>query len=186
MKSLRFLKAAAVSLACLGLVVSPTGLLADGPAPTVKAKTAQKPRVIDVAMVKADTFFGQVVDGQGKPMANSTVSLRQGKNEVARTVSNKEGLFVVKNIHAGTYTVVAGEGGGIYRLWAENTAPPKALQKAVVIAEKGITVRGQWGGLDAITLITVGGAVTAAVLSGINLDKTNDLEDKIDQIAKSL
>ena len=185
MKSLRFLKAAAVSLACLGMVVTPTNLLADGPAPLPKAKTA-KPQVIDVAMVKADTFVGQVVNAQGKPVENSIVSLRQGKNEIARTISGENGMFAVKNVHAGTYTVVAGQGGGVYRLWAENTAPPKALQKAVVIAEKGVTVRGQWGGLDAITLITVGGAVTAAILSGINLDKNNDIEDQLDQLSKSL
>lgn len=185
MKSLRFLKAAAVSLACLGLVASPTGLLAAGPTQKAQVRQAGKPQVIDVAMVRADTFVGQVVDGHGKPVDHVSVSVRQGKNEIAKTASDDEGLFAVKNIHAGTYTVVAGKGAGIYRLWAPNTAPPKALQKAIVIAGEGMTVRGQWGGLDSITLITLGASVTAAVLSGIILDKLNDVEDDVDKLLKS-
>jgi hypothetical protein len=160
------------------MLLPQASLQAAGPAARPAARATQAPVFVDVALHADSTFVGSLVDPQGKPIEGAAVSIRQGKNEVARTTSGRDGTFAVNHLRGGTYHVVAGQSEGLFRLWAENTAPPSAYERALIVAG-GPTVRGQYGGIDAITLITLGAAITGVTLAAINLSKLDDLDDKI-------
>lgn len=176
MTGLRILKGAAVALAALGFVVpSPKLFAADGKA---SAKKAQKSQIPDVSLASGGVFSGRVVDHAGTPMEGAEVVVKQGKDEVTRTVTDKNGLFTAKSLKGGVYQVSSGNTDGVFRLWTEKTAPPVAKGQALlVMGENG--ARGQFGAIDpTIVLLTVG-VIAAVVLSAIAVDKINDVEEKI-------
>jgi hypothetical protein len=176
MTGLRLLQGAAVALATLGFVVpSPKLFAADSKAP---AKKVQKSQIPDVSLASGGVFSGRVVDHAGTPLEGAEVVVKQGKDEVARTVTDKNGLFTAKNMKGGVYQVSSGNTDGVFRLWTEKTAPPVAKGQALlVMGENG--ARGQFGAIDpTIVLLTVG-VIAAVVLSAIAVDKINDVDDKV-------
>jgi len=180
MKFSRLLKGATLSLACLGMLVPSTGAMAAGPK---QAKT-HATKVVDVAM-KAGTVHGQILNAQGIALDGTVVSIRQGNKEVARTITDKNGKFAAKNLRSGVYQVVAGNTQSVYRVWAEKIAPPSA-KPSIAMVSTSKAVRAQMCcGVDAITAITLGAAVTGVTLAAINLSKLNDLEDAVDDIPTS-
>lgn len=181
MRSVKILKAAAVSMACLGFIIPNGQVFAAGTAKVAK-KNVKAPA--DVALQEGGVLTGLVINQQQKPIDGAVVSIRQGNREVAKTVTNKQGKFKVANLKGGVYEVASANGTGLYRAWAAKTAPPKARNNALVVSGAQV-VRGQFGGLDIITLTVLGASITGAVLGGINTSKINDLEDAVDQIPKS-
>lgn len=165
-------------LACVGMVVPQTAVQA-------ATKTAKKTAVTDVTLTANGSFTGTLLNSQGKPVDGAAVTLKQGGKPVAKSVTNKKGEFTVKNVRTGVYQVDAGQGSANFRLWNAKTAPPKSLEKALLIQTDGKVVRGQFGGIDIITATLLGTSITAAVLAGINNGDINDLEDKIDRIPTS-
>ena len=144
MKRMGVLKAGAIVLACLGMLV-PTAALEPAAAASVDSKHAtndQVPAVIDVTLHDGGTLRGQVVDAQGKPLAGSPLSIRQIDREVARVVSDQSGYFQATGLRGGMYQILAGEAAGVYRLWAPRTAPPSAQPGALVVVA-GKQVLGQ-------------------------------------------
>jgi len=107
---------------------------------------AAVPTVIDVALQQGGTFQGQVLDSQGLPLANTKVSLVQNEVEVASTVTDADGRFSASGLRGGIFVVIAGQGAGVYRLWAANTAPPTAQASALVVSN-GEIVRGEDGSI---------------------------------------
>jgi hypothetical protein len=143
MKGLRFLKGAAVSLACWGFIVPQADLLAAGPKQDVKTgQTVKAPQVADVALTAGGTVAGKVVDAQGKGVDGAVVSVVYGKTEVAKTVTDKDGNYSVKNLRGGVHAIVAGQQAKLFRFWAADTAPPQTRDLALIVSSKG-TVRGQ-------------------------------------------
>ncbi len=186
MNGVRFVKGAAVSLATLGMVFPQAKVMADSPRAAARpaAKAPQAPAVPDVALTTGGTFTGRVVDHTGKVIEGAQVSLRQGKNEVAKTVTNKEGIYSFKNMKGGVYQVTSGNTEGIFRVWAEKTAPPVAKEHALlVMGENG--ARGQFGAVDPTLVLLTGGVIAAVVLSAITLGKVNDVQDTVDKIPTS-
>lgn len=177
MNGLRLLQGAAVALATLGFVVPSPKLFA---ADKAAAKKVQKSQVPDVSLASGGVFSGRVVDHSGTPLEGAEVVVKQGKDEVTRTVTDKNGLFTAKNLKGGVYQVSSGNTDGVFRLWTEKTAPPVAKGQALlVMGENG--ARGQFGAIDpTIVLLTVG-VIAAVVLSAIAVDKINDVDDKISQ-----
>lgn len=178
MTGLRLLKGAAVALATLGFVVPcPKLFAADSKA--APAKKVQKSQIPDVSLASGGVFSGRVVDHAGTPLEGAEVVVKQGKDEVSRTVTDKNGLFTAKNLKGGVYQVSSGNTDGVFRLWTEKTAPPVAKGQALlVMGENG--ARGQFGAIDpTIVLLTVG-VIAAVVLSAIAVNKINDVEEKID------
>ncbi len=174
------LKLALAGLACVGLLL-PQSVLQAGGSQTrnrdVVKRTAVKRAavVVDVALGENGTLTGQVVDGQGIGVEGVVVSMTQGKNEVAASVTNAEGVFVVKNLRAGAYQMFAGQAIGSFRLWAANTAPPSARAKAILVSSDQI-VRGQTAlpfGISATTAVVVGGAVVAGAVVIVNETQSN-------------
>ncbi len=179
MKGLGFLRKAAVSVACVGFVFPHMDVLAAGPKQADRPVRANQASVVhDVALNAGGTLVGRVVDANGQGLEGALVILRQGDREVARTVTDAEGRFVVKNLRGGLYAVTAGQSQSLYRVWTPEVAPPAAADQAVLVSA-GAVVRGQFGGLDVITVGTLGASITAATLAIINNDDIDDLEDQL-------
>jgi hypothetical protein len=188
MQGLRILKGAVLGWACLGIVAPQADLWAAGPKRDVKSSRVPKaPQVFDVALTPGGTFTGHVVDSQGIGVEGAVVSIRQGNREVARTVTDRNGTFVARNLRGGMYQVVGGRGEGLYRLWAANTAPPSAQSQALIVSSSQV-VRGQFGGISpgvmngAALGLGIGGLVTGIV----GITKAQDAQDDADKALKLL
>ena len=180
MKGFQFLKRAALSLACAGILVPQVNVQAATPEKELQPVTVNASQVIDVSLSEGGVVKGQVLDVQGKALDGAAVSIRHGKKEVAKTVTDANGNFAVKNLRAGTHQVVSANGVGVYRFWAENTAPPQARKDVLVVSGHQV-VRGQLGGVDVITLTTVGVGIATLTYVIINHKKLKDLECKLEQ-----
>jgi len=183
MRSMRLLKGVAVSVACWGMILPQARLRAADSKPVTKA-----PAIVDVALQANGSLSGQVLDEQGLGLEGALVSVRQGKDEIAQTVAGKNGEFAVANLRGGIYQIAAGQGMGLYRLWAPNTAPP-STRTALRLVSKANVFRGQdccGGCTDWIGIATLGVSIGAVVVSSIALSDINDVEDKVDNLADGL
>lgn len=206
MLRLRNWQGAAVVLACCGLLVPQTSVAAEPSAATgVVQQTAQK--AADVALTENGLLVGAAYTPDGKHLDGAQVVITQNAKEVVRTNTDKNGAFAIAQMKSGTYQIGIGDKVAPIRVWTSQTAPPKAKKKAILVT--GQIVRGQdpyfedgfdggytdeipggYGpagggpllGLDIITLATVGAATTAGVVTIINLNKLNDVEDKLDDL----
>jgi len=178
----RFVQTAVMGLACLGMAVPQTNLMAAAP------KAAAKQSVQDVALAPGGAFFGHVVDEQGNALEGAVVKITQGKRKVAETVTDKTGLFVAKNLRGGVFRVVAGQADNTYRFWAPETAPPSALTKTVMVSSSKV-VRGQLGGLGALGGVGAQTAIVGGTVIGGTVytsQENDDLQKTIDQLQKDL
>lgn len=172
MSGLRFVKRAAICLAALGIVLPQAPALADSATrPAAKVQRASLP---DVCLTTGGTLSGRVVDHTGKVLEGAQVTLRVNKEVVATTITNKEGLYSFKDLKGGIYGISSGNTDGVFRVWAEKTAPPSAKEHALlVMGENG--ARGQFGCCDPTLIILTAGVIAAVILSAITLDKVNKL-----------
>ena len=141
MKLHQLFKSTVAALACAGTLI-PGGLLQAGETPA-KAESP-KPAIIvrDLSLTSDGLLQGQVSDVKNAASAGVVVSIRQSRKEVHRTKTDDQGRFEVRDLKPGTYYIVAGSGHGLYRVWASNVAPPKALRTARIISDESL-VRGQ-------------------------------------------
>ena len=186
------LKGALTAIACLGMIAQPA--LANGPV------TSARQTVPNVRLSDAGTLNGRTIDATGKPLTQQTVELRKSGQVVAKATTGENGTFSVPRVVPGAYVLAVGTKAAEVRVWETATGPPKSLSEAVRLAGDA-PVRGQYcqngcppgactcgsgggffGGLDVISLTTLGASVTAAVISGIALSEVNDANDKLDQI----
>lgn len=187
MPVLKLVRGAAVILATLGVVM---------PMPSLQAADSNQ-KVRPVASVAADVskladgqFAGRVIDHTGAVVEDAVVVIRQAGTEVGRAKTDKEGMFTVPNLKAGTYQVSSGTTEGLFRVWNEQAAPPTARKNAlIVLGHNG--ARGQYANCDecppggwcgfrsidpTIALMTAG-IVAAVVLSALTLSKVNSLNN---------
>lgn len=178
----KFLSGALVALAAVGMIV---------PQPVLAAAPVHKAAATDVRLNDSGQLVGQAVNATGANLSGTKVELRKN-GIVAMTVeTNDKGQFAMNSVAPGTYQLAVGPQVADVRVWNAATAPPTALPKALLLAGDP-AVRGQYGpaecppggggyfgGLDFITLATVGTATTAAIISGVTLSKVNDLEDAV-------
>ncbi len=174
MSGFRFVKGAAVCLAALGIVLPQAPAMADNSPVRPAAKVQQGSSLPDVSLTAGGTLSGRVVDHTGKVLEGAQVTLRQDKKEITTTVTNKDGIYSFKSLKGGVYQVSSGNTDGVFRVWAEKTAPPSAKEHALlVMGENG--ARGQFGCCDPTLIILTAGVIAAVVLSAITLDKVNKL-----------
>jgi hypothetical protein len=174
MTGIRFVKVAAVCLATLGIVLPQAPALADNGPARPAAKVQKTNSLPDIALTNGGTLSGRVVDHTGKALEGAQVTLRQDKKEVATTVTDKDGLYSFQTLKGGVYGVSSGNTDGVFRVWAERTAPPSAKEHALlVMGENG--ARGQFGAVDPTLIILTAGVIAAVILSAITLDKVNKL-----------
>ncbi len=150
-----------VGLACLGLFTQSTPTFAgppvqaestpakvklnDAPAApesNLATKKVVPPAAIDVAMAKNGMISGRVLNADQTGVPKTEVSIRQGRLEVAKTVTDEEGRFEIANVKGGVYVVAANSGYGLFRFWTTKSAPPKSHQQ-VLLMSKTIVVRAQ-------------------------------------------
>jgi hypothetical protein len=161
----RMLRQAAVGIAGLGLLIPPTSLSAADPQRPVPATPgAEALQITDVALAPGGTLVGQVVDSAGVGVAGAAVTVRHNETVVASTVSTAQGNFAIRGLQGGVFQVSAGQGLGIYRLWAPETAPPAAGKSALIVSD-ATTVRGQTSRIGQFLTnpLVVAGIVAVAV-----------------------
>ena len=179
MKGFKMLQKVAMGLACLGMVI---------PCPEVMAATPQAKQAnpaVDVALAEGGLATGVVLNAEGVVVEGAVVSLEQNGKAVAQVVTDENGRFAVTGLRAGGYVLKTGNQQGLFRFWAPETAPPSAHKAMAIVTGTKNVVRGQFGGLDIITLTTLGAAITGVTLAGVNLSKLNDLEDDVAKIRTS-
>jgi len=179
MKSLGLVRAAAASLATVGVLCPQLPALAQsGASPTPVVTKADAKLAADVVM-QDGLFAGRVVDHQGTPQKGRDVIIKQGDKEVARAKTDEKGVFSVKNLRPGNYTATAENTVGNFRVWSEKTAPPAAKGHALlVLGQNG--ARGQFGAVDPTLVLLTAGVIAAVIISAITLDKVNSIDDKLD------
>ncbi|MEX0728607.1 MAG: carboxypeptidase-like regulatory domain-containing protein [Planctomycetaceae bacterium] len=187
MKLVRMIRNAAVALAVTGMVLPHPKVMADG-MNSKSEKSSPANAVRDVALAEGGVLTGVVRDAEGNPLNGAAVAIRQGNEVIASTISDENGEFTIQDLNGGVYVVNAGQSQGVYRLWTEDTAPPSAQTMVDVVSLDEDVVRGQYpgfGGLDVITLVTLGAAIAGVTLAAINLGEINDLQDQVDQLLAS-
>jgi hypothetical protein len=171
MKCFSLVRAAAVALATLGMMIPNAPAIAAGPS-RVQVKTVDA-KIFDIALSNGGTFKGRVVDHTGAAMEGAAVTIKQNNKEVARSITDKNGTFAVANLKTGVYSVASGATEGTYRVWSETAAPPSAKEQGLlVMGENG--ARGQFGCCDNTGVYIVGAIAIAALVVGIiALDKAD-------------
>lgn len=147
MKLHPLLKVTTVGLVATGILMQPLTARAESPTTAKTAAVAKSPTkptsaVLDVQLSKDGSLTGQVFNAKKEPVKNAAISVRQGRNEVAQARSTDDGMFAVKGLKPGVYHVVAGTGQGLYRVWTNNGAPPKALADIKIVSDRSV-IRAQ-------------------------------------------
>ncbi len=140
-------KATIVGLVATSVLMQPMTVRAELPQaakPGASAKSLTKPTsaILDVQLTKDGTLSGEVFNAKKEPVKNATISVRQGRNEVAQARSGEDGSFKVTGLKPGVYHVVAGTGQGLYRVWTNNGAPPKSLAGVKIVSDRSV-IRAQ-------------------------------------------
>jgi hypothetical protein len=130
--------------------------------------------VQDVALQGDGILKGQVTDRQGAPCKNMPVRVlatQPAPRVLAATKTDEQGHFQVGNLEGGVYVVQTVDGGGFYRAWTPQTAPPTAV-RSVLLVQGEDAARGRFGkhriGPLGWTLIGLG--IAAAIAIPLALD----------------
>jgi hypothetical protein len=176
MNGFRFMKGVVVSLATFGVVCPQTQLLAEGSQAAIRssAKASEGKATADVLLTRGGTLSGRVVDHTGKAIEGAQVTVRNGKKEITKTRTDKEGVYSFKNIKSGVYEIHSSNTVGTFRVWTDQTAPPATKEYALlVMGENG--ARGQFGAVDPTLVLLTGGIIASVVLGAITLDQVNKI-----------
>lgn len=183
MSKMKLAKWAAIVLATLGLVL-PSSVFAADDKPAAKdapVKLAKKGQVPDISLAEGGVFAGRVVDHTGKPLEGAEVVIKQNKKELARVVTDENGLFTHPEMKGGVYQVSSGNTQGDFRLWTEKTAPPAAKGHALLVQGKN-GARGQLGGADPALVGLVALGIITVVEGGIILSDVQDVKDEVKKL----
>ena len=156
MKQLHKIGWALTLLAAVGLCL---------PATTFAASPAQAgPK--DVKLTQTGVLVGQVIDAQGQAIAKKPVVVQYKNNLVAAPTTDENGYFALKGVQPGVYRIASMKGVGDYRVWTQETAPPKAASGALLV-EGNEVIRGQINGMALRNLLAnplvIAGIVATAV-----------------------
>jgi len=162
----RYMKQLALILAVAGICL---------PQPLMAAPASSGCTVQDVALGNGGVLLGQVVDTQGRPQSSVNVSLVESQKVLGEGKTDGNGYFAFSGLRGGVYAVSAADGRGVYRVWAEGTAPESAQQGALVVAGHDLA-RGQCGGLGAIMSSpwAIAGIVAVAVAVPVAVHAADD------------
>ncbi len=177
MKVLARIRMTTLALASAGLLLPQTAAVAadqsNAPGPQGAAAEAT---VRDVALAAGGVLQGQVLAPEGQPVSQAPVTVWASGRRIAATESDADGGFAIAGLRGGHYTVVAPESSSEYRLWTENTAPPHAVQRVLLVAggaaTRGQSGRGRWSWAPRTTTLALaafaGGTIAAGVIGQQN------------------
>lgn len=139
----------------------------------VSVVTQPVTQVIDVALEERGTLVGQVTGPKGAPQAEAPIAVRQGTAVVARTTTDRRGIFYVTGLRGGVYQVASNGASQNLRAWAPDTAPPNARPGVQLVRGQGATsARGPI--LDFLTRpVVIGGLVATAIAVPIAVHNNN-------------
>jgi hypothetical protein len=157
---------------------------AEAPTPVPAPKTADTPKVRDVALAEDGSFTGRVIDDHGKPLDGVVVKLVRNEKEVAATNADSQGRFKFASLKGGVYQVQTPQSQSTYRLWQADVAPAQAM-KTVVVNGASPVVRGQLGFVDPATMAALGLGIAGVALAGVAIHKLDNLEDDVNKIPTS-
>lgn len=181
----RKLTHAVVALSCIGMVI-PQVTFAAPQAAVVTVK------VRDVALNSADNLPGVVLNAQAKPVDGAKVVLSRDGQAVAEVISKKDGSFTIPQVKSGSYEIAVGQAKAPIRVWKSEAAPASAARKMALASEGVIRAQdddgyygqqgGIIGGLDIITLAVITTTTGALVISAVNNQRLNDINDKLNNL----
>jgi hypothetical protein len=164
-----------LAVAALGMVVPQTAVYAGQP--VVRAQSgAETAAVLDIALANGGELRGQVVNPQGLPVADSAVSVQSMGVEVATAKTDADGQFVVHGLRGGSYSIQVGADGGVYRVWAPQTAPQGANQRVLIVSgqqaargqNKTTNTSGGWFSRGGLFMLGIMGGIVAGGLISQN------------------
>ncbi len=178
--------------ACLSLSLT-SSAFADGPqsastfgprpvrspntsAAKVTGPASAKISITDVALSEDGTAIGRVLTSNGTPVDGAQVVIRQGDEIFAKLITSKDGQFSSPGLRAGVYTIATVQGGGLYRLWPQNIAPPSAKSQALVMTREPV-MRAQFGGSGLADWTAIGIGAAGLTVGIITLDKVDDIDE---------
>jgi hypothetical protein len=190
MTRLRTLRFAMAVTAGLG-VAAPQCLLHAGEKPAAAKKAA--PKVADVTLTQNGALAGAVVSDAGKPVDGAIVTLAKEGKPVAKTSTNAQGKFALASVKSGTYELKAGQTTRLVRLWNSDVAPPASAPKATLVVDSTVRAQNGYadpnadpyyeaGGLDFLSIATIGVATGGLAVGIVNQADLNDIKDKIDNV----
>jgi len=141
MRYLSLFRAAAVLLACVGMILPAPLLQAAEPPTEPYAMPAALHQINDVALQPGGLLSGQVLDAAGIPLTGAAVHLMYAGQPIAEMTTDAQGRFAASGVRGGVYQIVSAGDIQSIRAWAPNTAPPNAQPAALLVA--GGAVRGQ-------------------------------------------
>ncbi|MGD9854901.1 MAG: carboxypeptidase-like regulatory domain-containing protein [Planctomycetaceae bacterium] len=157
--------------------VAPSSIAADGVS-TLKPPVIP---IVDVALDEDGLIRGRVLNENGKPLDGAQVVIRRDEELLHKLLTNKQGEFSTTGLRPGVYTIATVQGGGLYRLWPKNIAPPSARAQALILA-KGPVMRAQYGGGGLVEWASIGVGIAGLTVGIISLDKINDVEDDVNDL----
>ncbi|MCA9119943.1 MAG: carboxypeptidase regulatory-like domain-containing protein [Planctomycetaceae bacterium] len=132
MKLLKSLNTLSVVLACAGLLIGQTA-------------QAASPLIRDVALQPGGVLNGQVLNELAVAQGHAKIAVVHKGKALTVTETDRDGQFVLTGLEPGVYELHLAEGGGAYRVWAPQTAPP-AAEQAVLLVDDSRVVRGAHNG----------------------------------------
>jgi hypothetical protein len=128
----------------------------------------------DIDLGRSQQLRGQLVNRDGKPLANQRVVAIQGDSTPMQTTTDRSGRFVFVGLKAGLYQVQAEHGLAMCRCWSDRTAPPAAVNELLLVSDAQ-AVRGQRPFAEILSgPILIGLIIAAAIAIPIAIHESQD------------
>lgn len=171
MKTMRWMKAVLVTLACGSWLVPAPPVWGANP---VAGAATTPGAIVDVRLSDGGTLRGRLVAGDQRPVAQQPLLLVQSGTPVAAVCSDADGRFAFAQVRSGLYQINSGSSGVACRVWTATAAPPAAHGELVLAAQAPV-VRGQqpFGAIFTNPLV-IGLIVAAAIAIPLAIHNAND------------
>ena len=143
---------------------------------TVVADQSTDSGIQDVRLREGGILTTRVVDLQGNPVVGEQVAIEFNGQQIASSVSDKDGLVAISGLRPGLHGIRTPMGGTVCRFWTGDTAPPAAISVPAVVSDAEV-IRGQFGAFN-LPMVVYAGVSIAAVLIAVNANNNaNDADD---------
>jgi hypothetical protein len=140
MRHLHWTHQAAAIIACVGMISPSHHLQAEETASASPAAGRTGAQMIsDVRMASGGKLRGRLLDAQGQPEADKTVTFRNLALRNYSVVTDANGRFALVLSNAGVYHVSAEHGSQICRVWTNDAAPPHANDELLIVSGETVT-----------------------------------------------
>ena len=109
-------------------------------ATSASAFEGQPGLVSDITLASGGILTGQLLNSQGKAIANQAVYVLHNEKRVAKTLTDQRGRFRVRSLRGGAHILKTGEAKQACRFWTTKAAPPSARKTVLLVADKNVTL----------------------------------------------